>query len=43
MTRDDDGYFSIVTEIPSGVREVSISTAHREKGSYHALVTYRVK
>jgi uncharacterized protein YkwD len=43
MTRDDDGYFSIVTEIPSGVREVSISTAPREKGSYHTLVTYRVK
>jgi hypothetical protein len=43
MIKGADGYFSIKSEIPSSVREVSIGTARRENGSYQTLVTYQVK
>ncbi|MDR1287149.1 MAG: CAP domain-containing protein [Treponema sp.] len=43
LTKGDDGYFYIETEIPSGVRELSIGTANGVRGPYHSLVTYQVK
>jgi hypothetical protein len=43
MTKGDDGYFYLETEIPAGVKEVSIGTTNSERGSYKSLVTYQVK